>query len=142
MPKGSVLHAHDTALCSTDYLILITYRSNLWQCYNEKEDFLQLKFAKTKSNLIKNDNDDNECQWKLVSEERQKIGKELYDKKLRKHFSLYTKHPLKDYKDINDVWNKFMKIFMTVTPLLTYVPVWEDYYKQALKNSMKIMYNI
>ena len=128
MPKGAILHAHDTALCSTDYIVSQTYRDNLWQCGELTDDSRPgYKFSKLPPVPV------NGCTWTLVEDERLKSGAEVYDKRMRRLLTLYNDDPINAYKDINDVWSKFMLIFTTLDPIVTYVPVWKDYFYNALK---------
>lgn len=126
MPKGAVLHAHDTALTSTDYVLSLTYWPNLWQCGDIKSH-PQFIFASKKPKSV------DGCEWSLVADEREKMGKIEYDKHARKLFTLLVENPVDTYKDINTVWNAFMNIFMSLGPIVTYAPVWKDYYYNALK---------
>lgn len=71
-------------------------------------------------------------EWRLVSEIRSEIGDEIYDKKVRRYFTLIVDDP-SVYSDINVVWNKFMEIFMVFGSLVTYTEAWKDYYRQALQ---------
>lgn len=133
MPKGGILHAHDTALCSADYLVVLTYWPNLWQCTRNRtiDRFL---FSRQEPEAIPA----NDCIWTSVAMERQKMGAEEYDEYVRTFFTLYDKNlnPLTQYRDINAVWDALSKTFMRVTPMLTYAPVWKAYYKQALKEML------
>lgn len=126
MPKGAVLHAHDTAICSTDYLVTLTKREYLWQCrdLDQKPQFL---FSRNQPEAV------NNVPWKLVADIRRTMGDSKYDQEVRKLFTLYTADPLNTYKDINTVWDRFMELFITFGPIVTYEPVWRDYYYQALK---------
>jgi adenosine deaminase CECR1 len=130
MPKGAILHAHDMALVSTDYLVSLTYRENLWQCSN-KSNMVQIKHLLFSLNTpelpVEN------CEWKLVSAARAEVGRIIYDSEIRKLFTLYTPDPVKTYKDINAVWRKFDSIFEIISTFITYEPVWKDYFRQALK---------
>lgn len=136
MPKGGILHAHDTALCSTDYVVSLTYKSNLWQysCYNATniEKFL---FALNQPDNIEKK---TYCSWRLVKDVRREIGAAKYDAYVRTLFTLYDKNvnPKTQFSDINDVWSKFLGIFQRVTPILTYATIWKEYYKQALKEML------
>lgn len=130
MPKGGVLHAHDTALCSTDFLISLTYWDNLWMCHDEKMDQVVLMFSK-KQPTIKPDFPPNMlCKWKKVSDERKLKGAKVFDEEFRKRMSLY---PVQQFRDINHVWEVFSGIFATINGLLMYAPAWEAYYYNALK---------
>lgn len=131
MPKGGILHAHDTALCSTDYIVTLTYLKDLWQCSDTMashriQEFL---FSRDVPATISG------CEWVRVSEVRTKIGASKYDRFVRTLFTLYREdqNPRTQFKDINDAWNTFMDIFLLLGPIVTYAPVWKDYYKNALK---------
>lgn len=125
MPKGAVLHAHDIALCSSEYVLSLTYLPDLWQCGDPSSE-IQFQFSRDEPTPV------DGCKWTLVSQERAKGSKE-YDEKIKKVFTLYTENPLQTYRDINEVWDKFTAIFKAIAPIVTYKPVWKAYYKQALK---------
>ena len=127
MPKGAILHAHDTALVSADYLVTLTYRDNLWICNDTDKNAITFRFA------LEKPSPNNGYEWKSVANERSRIGNAEFDKMVRPYFTLFTNDPLTEFKDINDVWARFMKIFMAVEPLVTYAPVWRAYFKHALK---------
>ncbi|XP_017072143.1 adenosine deaminase 2-A-like isoform X2 [Drosophila eugracilis] len=125
MPKGGVLHAHDTALCSTEYLISLTYRENLWICTaNEGCDASALRFSKQKPQAL------NDCDWSLLSEVRAKYGSKRVDEYLAERLTLY---PTTKFEDNNAAWSTFMNIFALLDGLVMYAPVWADYYYTALK---------
>lgn len=128
MPKGGILHAHDTGLCSANYLVQLTYEPNLWQCDKDNK-IVQFLFSPDKPSQR------NNCEWNLVSEVRLRAGKENYDTKIRKLFTLFDRdvNPKIQFNDINAVWQRFMGLFGTVGPIVTYAPVWKAYYKQALR---------
>lgn len=130
MPKGGILHAHDTALCSANYLVNLTYLPDLWQC-TKNGSVAQFLFSKNEPKPATG----IECQWILVSRERQRLGAQNYDSYVRTLFTLYDRrvNPKIQFSDVNAVWNRFMQLFMHVGPLVTFAPVWKSYYKQALK---------
>lgn len=125
IPKGAVLHAHDTAIGSTDLLINATYRPNLWQNgrFNQSTPPTFI-FSKTKP---------DGKGWELVSKVRNDMKAAIYDEKLRDLFGLYTKDPINTYKSIDVVWNKFQQLFTTIGPIINYEPVWRQYYYDSLK---------
>lgn len=128
MPKGGVLHAHDTALCSTNYIVKnLTYKEDLWVCSNGFPDAQLFLFSK---NRPKDDSSKGVlCSWELVSKLRQKHGSEEFDEYLKGRLSLY---PTKKFDDVNAAWKQFGKIFQLLDGLLFYAPVWAEYYYQAL----------
>lgn len=64
---------------------------------------------------------------------RREVGDDVYDKKVRRYFTLIVDDPAKQYHDINAVWNKFMEIFIVFGSLVSYTEAWKDYYRQALQ---------
>lgn len=127
MPKGAVLHAHDTALCSTEAIIELTYRDSLWICQQTGDlSASALRFSKEKPAALTEQN----CDWRLLSEVRQAYGAGKVDKYLSERLTLY---PTTDFLDINDAWSRFMDIFGLLDGLLMYAPVWGEYYYKALQ---------
>lgn len=133
MPKGGVLHAHATSICDPDCIIKFTYYKHLWQCNHTYNGIVRFRFKveKPTERLL---NDEDACVWSLVADERQKMGAEIYDKTIRTLFTLVTERPKETYKDINKVWKKFSNILDLTRSIVTYAPVWKEYYKQALRN--------
>uniref|UniRef100_A0A182QSP6 Adenosine deaminase n=1 Tax=Anopheles farauti TaxID=69004 RepID=A0A182QSP6_9DIPT len=124
MPKGGVLHAHDTALASTEVIVNATYRPHLWQ----RGDFqkgVEFKFSRTKPTP-----DDG---WETVDTVRKRLGVDKYDAEIRQLFTLYDADPLNAYRTINDVWDRFSRLFLALNPIVTYKPVWEYYFREALR---------
>lgn len=147
MPKGGILHAHDMALCSTDYVLSLTYWDNLWQCTSSSNtnEIITFKFSRHQPADIVDDGGNNNTTtttttmvWRLVKDVRDQIGKIKYDEYVRTLFTLYDKNvnPKIQFHDINDVWNRFLGIFGKVAPFITYAPVWKAYYKHALKEML------
>ncbi|EDV40513.1 uncharacterized protein Dana_GF23892, isoform B [Drosophila ananassae] len=125
MPKGAVLHAHDTALCSTAAIIKLTKYDNLWGCQQTGDlEVTSLRFSKEKPAALGN------CDWTLMSEIREKYGSDRVDEYLAEKLTLY---PTKKFEDNNAAWSTFMEIFSLLDGLVLYAPVWRDYYYSALQ---------
>ncbi|XP_037719858.1 adenosine deaminase 2-A [Drosophila subpulchrella] len=125
MPKGAVLHAHDTALCSTAAIIKLTYYDNLWSCQQEGDlSASALRFSKAKPQALE------DCDWSLLSDVRSKYGADKVDEYLAERLTLY---PTKKFEDNNAAWSTFMTIFGLLDGLVMYAPVWADYYYNALE---------
>lgn len=120
LPKGCSLHSHDTALTSGEYLYNITYRDNLYACVQNGR--LRLQFFSTP---------DTTCDWELLSSKR--ASNSTFDDFLKTQINIIVDDPHYAYPQINKVWSAFINTFITVTPMLTYRPVWQDYFYQVLK---------
>lgn len=132
MPKGAALHVHDMALLGPDYIMNITYMDNLYFCYGpdpllSSPNHLFLQFA--------NQLPITSCNgWQLIRDARRDSKNVTkFDANLRKHFTLVVDNPDTAYPTITDTWSAFMNYFKTLMPLLTYRPVWEQYFYDALK---------
>lgn len=125
MPKGALLHVHDMSLLGPDYLMNITYMQDLYVClYKEIVGF---RFSS------KTPNTPCKGKWQNISKVRSSVENVTkFDEELRKHFTLVVDDPDTVYGCITDTWTKFMDYFLTVDPLLTYRPVWEKYFYDAL----------
>ena len=128
MPKGAVLHAHDMAFVSEEYLFNITYSKNLYVCEvgNKPGDKLALHFF---------DKPDDKCDWKLVSDIRKNLeAAESLDKRIHDEMSMLNSSASKtDYDNGNAAWEKFTRIFEFITPMLLYRHVFVDHYYQGLQ---------
>lgn len=124
MPKGGILHCHDTAIVSHEYKLRnVTYRDNLYIC--DTNDTFRVRFF---------DTPDNECNWRLLSDVRQDPAKaDAINKKIAKEMTMVTQNPRNVYDTVDKAWKKFMKIFDFITPMLAYRPVYEDQFYQALQ---------
>lgn len=112
---------------STDYVVSLTRWAHLWQLGGIEENDVP-KFLFSRSEPIKV----NGVTWKLVQDIRREIGDGVYDKKIRKYFTLIVDDPTVVYKDINVIWVKFIEIFKVFYGLVSYTEVWKDYYRQVL----------
>ncbi|XP_063976169.1 adenosine deaminase 2-like [Diachasmimorpha longicaudata] len=123
LPKGAVLHAHDTAFVHWEFVYNLTFRDNLYMCNNGGD--LSLQFFETPS---------NSCDWKLLSDVRKDpVIANTLNERIRRRLTMLVENPDEKYPDVDAAWIKFMDIFMFIWPILTYRPVWEDYYYQGLK---------
>lgn len=133
MPKGAALHVHSTALMDPDYMLNITYKDNLYVCFNNT--FPKFYFSYTIPNA------DCPNEWQLMSEYRKSLQDvEKFDSELRMNFTLVVQEPF--IEDINGVWKRFMNIFKVIYPILQCRPIWEQYFYDALTKfrNDKIMY--
>ncbi|XP_033208738.1 adenosine deaminase 2-like [Belonocnema kinseyi] len=133
MPKGALLHAHDVATVSQEYVLWnVTYRPDLYVC--DIEGKLKLQFFETP---------DKYCNWNLLSKLRvnASIENEI-NKRILNQMSMITDDPARAYSDGDKAWEKFQSLFEFLASFMRYKPVFEDYYYQLLKESYddKIIY--
>lgn len=122
IPKGASLHSHATALVSGEFVYNLTFSENLYGCIDNKR--LKLHF-------FKNASDDLSCEWKSLTVLRNEDRN--FDKFLQSQLTVIVDKPDEVYEDINAVWNAFKDTFKTVTPMLTYKPIFKEYFRQALQ---------
>lgn len=130
MPKGALLHAHDTGVLSPDYMLSLTYWDNLYVCFNnDKVDF---RFASTDPNT--SSKYPCETRWQLMKDVRNSSGNVIkFDESLRKRFGMVCDDALIRYNDINDAWGTFQSIFIDTGNLVNFKPAWEKYFYDTLK---------
>ncbi|XP_063697993.1 adenosine deaminase 2-like [Culicoides brevitarsis] len=121
MPKGGVLHAHDTALLSTDCLMKFLEWENLFMCDKNDGSAINFWFAKAADAIKK------PCEGSAW----QKFDKSNI-RRLREAFTLYTQSPDTKYTDIQVVWREFLNKFFAIEGLVGYVEVWKEYFMRTL----------
>ncbi|EZA59882.1 hypothetical protein DMN91_001123 [Ooceraea biroi] len=124
LPKGAILHAHDTAIVSLDYkLYNLTYRENLYAC--DANDTLKLKFFNVS---------DDECDWQLLSElRRDPVQADAINERIKRQLTMVTENPRSAYDTVDKAWSKFNSIFMFMRSWLSYRPVYEDHLYRGLQ---------
>lgn len=107
MPKGGVLHVHDSALTSLDFFYHnITFRPNLYMCEGGSLKFY--RNAPESCTLLR--------KLRESPEMAEKIKKQIYD--------LFS---MKDnYNGETETWNKFGQIFGFLKSILSYEWVWSS----------------
>ncbi|CAB3368241.1 Hypothetical predicted protein [Cloeon dipterum] len=138
MPKGAVLHGHDTGMVATQWLITnAVTRSDLWACTKVSTsqptppmelDLQKLLFSSTSP-------PSNTCPdgaWISVASLRESNPNEI-DPWFEYHFSLVTPDPAGRYPNINVAWEYFSRLFDVTGGLLSYTPVFRDYFTQTLQ---------
>lgn len=121
-------------MCSADYLVSLTYMSDLWQL----TDVTTGKIKEFRFSLQQLESQKANEVWRLVSDVRDEIHPSKYDAYVRSLFSLFDKNvnPNTQFNDINVVWNRLMDIFGIIRGLVTYAPAFKAYYKNAMQEMM------
>ncbi|CAH1105471.1 unnamed protein product [Psylliodes chrysocephalus] len=124
MPKGASLHSHDLGMVSADYLYSLTFKENLYALVKDEELFLQF-FKKKKV--------PKDQEWILVSELRENDPE--FEDFLKSKLTLICENPDVAYPDVDTVWKSFQKLFINLEKLITYKPVFQEYFYQVLKEA-------
>ncbi|KXJ73474.1 adenosine deaminase 2 [Aedes albopictus] len=128
MPKGGILHAHDTAIGSMETVIKATYQKFLWQNGEfGRPNPPHFKFSKTQPETLEG------VEWRSVADVRKELGNEGFDQNLRELLSLFVPDPEVVYPCINHAWGRFFSMFISLEPIVTFRPVWEEYFTNTLK---------
>nr|XP_057942512.1 adenosine deaminase 2-A [Doryrhamphus excisus] len=129
MPKGGALHVHDLAMGDPAWLVKnVTYRPNCYMCVTDK---LSVRFIFSSGQPKPTP----ACSWVLLASLRSKLSNvtEL-DHSILANLTLFTEgDPAARYPSQDVVWGKFEQAFMAVTGLITYAPVFRDYFYHGLK---------
>lgn len=124
MPKAAALHVHDMAILGADYMLNITYMDNLYVCIGKQIKFLF-------SNSVPKVTCENH--WQLMNDVRHAAKNvTAFDMEIKKHFTIVVDNPDTVYPTCKETWAAFMNYFGFVLPLLTYRPIWEQYFYDAL----------
>ncbi|XP_072767162.1 adenosine deaminase 2 [Anoplolepis gracilipes] len=124
MPKGAVLHVHQSGIGSIDYkLNNVTYRENLYVC--DQNNSLKLMFF---------NKPDETCDWQLLSEvRRDQRQADAINDRIRRSLTMITENPRSAYSTVDKAWEKFDSIFKFMKSWLSYRPVFEDVYYYVLQ---------
>lgn len=133
MPKGALLHGHNTAMVSSQWFVRnVTYRDGLIM-YTTEKDVVRLTFKRPTET----------ANWRYVADlRREAASAETFDKQLDALINLYSAQPEIDYPDIDVVWRRFQNMFETVRDAIHHLPVFVDYHTQLLQELLddNIMY--
>lgn len=140
MPKGAILHTHETAMCSADFVVTITHWDHLWQrVENGTDSIIEFKFSKIKPQLKTEDKD--KFEWQLVANVRASMNRteQNYDEHVRTFFTLYDKtvDPRMQFDDPDILWKKFHHTFDVVGSILKFEPARRAYFAQTLKEMLE-----
>ncbi|XP_004381337.1 adenosine deaminase 2 [Trichechus manatus latirostris] len=131
MPKGAALHLHDFGIVDVDWLVKnVTYRPHCHVCFTPNGT-LHFKFAHPTPPAP---NQEDCSKWILLQQYRKELKNVTeFDNSLQKTFTLVTENPEVTYVDQNVIWTKFETIFLTISGLVHYAPVFKDYIFRGLE---------
>ncbi|KAH8407175.1 hypothetical protein KR222_009972, partial [Zaprionus bogoriensis] len=128
MPKGAVLHLHNTAAVSSKWVVRnMSYMPGMLRCTDaEGRSLLTFRRAPKEHGCA--------SQYVRVADERKaSIDPALYDENFERLINLYTPVPELEYPTITAVWTKFQDMFNTLTEAIYYLPAFRAYHWQLLE---------
>ncbi|KAL0968521.1 hypothetical protein UPYG_G00267950 [Umbra pygmaea] len=128
MPKGAALHLHDFSIVGVEWLVKnVTYRTHCYMCLTEDQT-VRFLFSSWQPKPIP------QCSsWVLLETLRSKTGNTTdFDNSLVRNLTLFTEDPEDAYPSQDIVWKRFEQAFVSAWGLVTYAPVFKDYYYEGL----------
>ncbi|XP_042336858.1 adenosine deaminase 2-A-like [Plectropomus leopardus] len=129
MPKGGALHVHDFAMVDVEWLLKnVTYRPHCYMCFTDNQS-IRFIFSSQEPKTLPN------CSpWTLLENLRAKmINTTDLDNSIMGNLTIFTdQDPETVYPSQDVIWEKFEQAFLALWGLVTYAPVFRDYYYQGL----------
>ncbi|XP_037306457.2 adenosine deaminase 2-A [Pungitius pungitius] len=129
MPKGGALHVHDFAMVDVEWLVKnATYRPHCYMCSTDKRSVRFVFSSRLPEALPR-------CSpWTLLENLRAKmVNTTDLDNSIMGNMTLFTNQdPDMLYPSQDVVWDRFEQAFAALWGLVTYAPVFRDYYYQGL----------
>ncbi|XP_028440995.1 adenosine deaminase 2-A isoform X2 [Perca flavescens] len=129
MPKGGALHVHDFAMVDVEWLVKnVTYRPHCYMCFTDSRS-IRFIFSTRWPKAVPR------CSpWALLENLRAKvINTTDLDNSIMANMTLFTdQDPETVYPSQDVIWDTFEQAFQAVWGLVTYAPVFRDYYYQGL----------
>ncbi|XP_069019694.1 adenosine deaminase 2-A isoform X1 [Embiotoca jacksoni] len=130
MPKGGALHVHDFSMVDVEWLVKdATYRPHCYVCFTDSQSIRFIFSCRWPKPLPR-------CsQWSLLENLRAKMGNATdLDDSITANLTLFTdRDPEAAYPSQDAVWDRFEEAFRAAWGLVTYAPVFRDYYYQGLR---------
>ncbi|XP_070829126.1 adenosine deaminase 2-A isoform X2 [Chaetodon trifascialis] len=129
MPKGGALHVHDFSMTSVEWLVKnATYRPHCYMCYTDSRSVRFIFSSQWPKALL-------HCSpWILLENLRAKLVNTTdLDNSIMSNLTVFTdQDPETVYPTQDVIWDAFEEAFLALWGLVTYAPVFRDYYYQGL----------
>ncbi|XP_053683560.1 adenosine deaminase 2-like [Sabethes cyaneus] len=126
MPKGSILHLHNIAAVSSEWIVKnLTYHPEAYICQTSKGDYF---FTTRTSKLCAEDAHHS------IQKLRVENGTaELFDLWLESMINLRLRGPQLMHTDLNHIWDEFERMFTVMKDLISYKPFFEAFHTRLLE---------
>ncbi|XP_070686609.1 adenosine deaminase 2-A isoform X2 [Pempheris klunzingeri] len=129
MPKGGALHVHDLSMVDMEWLVKnATYRPHCYMCYTDSQS-IRFVFSSQWPKALPR------CSpWILLENLRAKLVNTTdLDNSIMGNLTLFTdQDPETVYPSQDVIWDRFEQAFLALWGLVTYAPVFRDYYYEGL----------
>ncbi|XP_038562322.1 adenosine deaminase 2-A isoform X2 [Micropterus salmoides] len=129
MPKAGALHVHDFSMVDVEWLVRnVTYRPHCYMCFTDNQSIRFIFSSRWPKGLP-------HCSsWVLLENLRAKmVNTTDLDNSIMGNLTLFTdQDPETVYPSQDVVWDRFEQAFLAVWGLVTYAPVFRDYFYQGL----------
>ncbi|XP_017003537.2 adenosine deaminase 2 [Drosophila takahashii] len=149
MPKGGLLHVHDSGMLRTEILIDLTYRDNLWVCVNLDQGFEDFRFSRHFPHIPPAD--DYQCNWMLMRNFFEFEPRTGFVDRLRESLTVRPE----GYGSSSELARHLRRHQRLIHGLITFRPNWSefifsmlsDFYADGvqyveLRSSLPIMYDL
>ncbi|XP_017072135.2 adenosine deaminase 2 [Drosophila eugracilis] len=149
MPKGGLLHVHDSGMLKMEILIELTYRENLWVCVNIDQGFEDFRFSKFFPLIPPAE--DYQCNWMLMSNFFEFESRTGFENRLRESLSVRPE----GYETSSKLARHLRRHQRLIHGLITFRPIWRDFIYSMLndfytdgvqyvelRSSLPIMYDL
>ncbi|KAM9351931.1 adenosine deaminase 2-A [Symphorus nematophorus] len=129
MPKGGALHVHDLSMASVEWVVKnVTYRPYCYMCVTDNQSVRFIFSFQSPKALA-------HCSpWTLLETLRAKmVNTTDLDNSIMGNLTIFTDQDAETVYPSQDViWDRFEQAFLALWGLVTYAPVFRDYYYQGL----------
>ncbi|KAM8861290.1 adenosine deaminase 2-A isoform 1-T3 [Synchiropus picturatus] len=129
MPKGGALHVHDFSMIDPGWLVKnVTYRPHCYMCFTDTKSIRFIFSSQAPKAHAK-------CSpWALMEELRDKTANVTdLDSSILGNLTIFTDKDVEQVFPNQDVvWDRFERAFDALWGLVTYAPVFKEYYYRGL----------
>ncbi|KAH8266129.1 hypothetical protein KR038_006011, partial [Drosophila bunnanda] len=128
MPKGGLLHLHDSGMMRTDILIELTRTEHLWVCVNLDQGFEDFRFSLSYPDF--RPSDDYQCSWMLMRNFYEYEHPTKYVTRLQESLKV----PQEGFASSAELARHLKRSQRLIHGLITYKPLWSNFLYTVLQD--------